>query len=100
MGLSMVEHKFRSDWIVYIEPCTQIRSLFFLDLPQDSDNRRNKRRWSESCCSVLKFLFFYRTQVCLGSDLWIRVSLSEYKSFLKQVMQVMQVMQVICKLCK
>ena len=34
MGLSMVEHKFRSDWIVNIELCTKIRSLFFWIFPK------------------------------------------------------------------
>ena len=43
--------------------------------------------------------FFYRTQVYLGSDLWVQVSLTQYKTLLKQVMQVMQVICKLCKLC-
>ena len=37
----------------------------------------------------------YRTQVYLGSDLWVRVSLTNYNTLLKQVMKVLQVMQVM-----
>ena len=38
---------------------------------------------------------FYRTQVYLGSDLWVRVSVTHSNTLLKQVMQVMQVIQVM-----
>ena len=63
--------------------------------------------WDQLCLILLSIRFqylylscFYRTQVYLGSDLWVRVSQTNSNTLLKQVMQVMQVMQVICKLCK
>ena len=32
---------------------------------------------------MVNYIFLYRTQVYLGSDLWIRLSLSQSKTFLK-----------------
>ena len=45
------------------------------------DNHQIEFQFIDKIRYIESLLYFYRTQVNLGSDLWVRMSVSEYKTF-------------------
>ena len=57
-----------------------------VERPHGNNNPLLWYRWTAHCLLVVRhqvFIYFYRTQVSLGSDLWVRFSLTEWGTLLQ-----------------